>query len=456
MQRQFFRLKDWKLEVCLLPSELTTNTLDAKITYLSAAREEFTEEEKVYIDRVERAHADVENMRALWWTWFLTDTFTDELDLPKEIEVMISDKYKEREKFKSDVRMYSPDSATRIWIYEQYKDFAEYFENLYRWILLALTTYSVSNDIDSYSLFSKALSLWNWKYFDEKWALSKDIDNEFLKDSKMKAFYNEQISKQKVWWKTVQELWNSEKSEERELGLLASKQILTAILEQSMLSKDDKWKITQIHIWGHWFDSDKNDWYEDQKSKAEEKIKERLSKLKPLPVFDKSKIERLIKPQTIKTLKEHEKKVVKEIPALQKKIEETRDDVVRQWKRWDIIYDPEKWTIKSWWKKVKVEEKNWKYYIENLNTPFSSLKEMLRIANFRNRAKANFSGKKIEYDRDLFNSSVSLRYSLVAKESWPKSDTLLIARWDLENYCPSCKSDDLVKKLANRLNSELN
>jgi hypothetical protein len=44
----------------------------------------------------------------------LTDTFTDELDLPKEIEVMISDKYKEREKFKLDVRMYSPDATTRI------------------------------------------------------------------------------------------------------------------------------------------------------------------------------------------------------------------------------------------------------------------------------------------------------------------------------------------------------
>ena len=455
-QRQFFRRKDWKLEVCLLPSELTTNTLDAKITYLSAAREEFTQEEKVYIDRVERAHSDVENIRALWWTWFLTDTFTDELDLPKEIEVMISDKYKEREKFKLDVRMYSPDAATRIWIYEKYKEFAEYFENLYRWILLALTTYSMSNDIESYSLFSNALSLWNWKYFDEKWALKEDSNVDFLKEEKLKAFYNEQITKQKIEWKTVQELWNSDKSEERELALLASNQILTAILEQSMLSKDDKWKITKIHIWGHWFDSDKNDWFEDQKSETEKKIKERLSKLKTLPIFDKSQIDKLMKPQTIKTLKEHEKKVVKEIPALQKKIEETRDDIVWQWKRWNLVYDPEKWTLKSRWKKVKIEEKNWKYYIENLDASFSSLKEMLRIANFRNRAKANFSGKEVEYDRDLFNSSVSLRYSLVVKESWPKSDTMLIARWDLENYCPSCKSDDLVKKLAKWINSELN
>jgi hypothetical protein len=35
-------------------------------------------------------------------------------------------------------------------------------------------------------------------------------------------------------------LRNSEKSKDRELANQASKEILTAILEQSMLSKDDK------------------------------------------------------------------------------------------------------------------------------------------------------------------------------------------------------------------------
>jgi hypothetical protein len=34
--------------------------------------------------------------------------------LPKEIEIIISDKYKEREKFKLDVKMYSSDAVTRI------------------------------------------------------------------------------------------------------------------------------------------------------------------------------------------------------------------------------------------------------------------------------------------------------------------------------------------------------
>jgi hypothetical protein len=81
---------------------------------------------------------------------------------------------------------------------------------------------------------------------------------------------------------------------------------------------------------------------------------------------------------------------------------------------------------------------------------------MLRVANFRNRAKDKFHGKKIEYDWDLFNSSWSLRYTLVAKESWPKSDTMLIARWDLEQFFPACKSDVILKKLAEWINNEVN
>ena len=455
LQRQFFRWNNWKLEVCLMPSELSSNTLDAKVTYLSPAREEFTEEEKVYVERVERAHADVENLRDLWWTWFLTDTFTDELDLPKEIEIMISDKYKEWEKFKSDVMMYSPDSVARIGIYERYKEFAEYFENLYRGILLALTTYSMSNDVDTYALFSQALALWNWDYFDEKWALKDDASIDFLKEPKLKIFYNEQILKQKIEWKTIQELRNSEKSEERDLALQASKEILTAIVEQSMLTKDENWKITKINIWGNRFDSDANDWFEDNKAETEKQIVKRLSKLKVLPVFDKEKIQKLMKPQKIKQLTEKESKIVQEVPELQRKIEETKSEVVWQWKRGNIEYNPEKSTIKSRWQEVKIEEKNGKYFIKWFNYGFTNLKEMLRVANFRNWARAKFRGKTIAYDRDLFNSSGSRRYTLVVKESWPKSDTMLISRWDLEGYFPACKSDSVLKSLAEWINREV-
>jgi hypothetical protein len=146
---------------------------------------------------------------------------------------------------------------------------------------------------------------------------------------------------------------------------------------------------------------------------------------------------------------------VEEMPALQEQIEKTKSDIVWQWKRWNIEYNPEKSTIKSWWQEVKIEEKNGKYFVNWLNYWFNRIKEMLWIANFRNWARAKFPSKKIAYDWDLFNSSVSFKNTLVIKESWPKSDTMLIARWDLEMYCPTCKNDDLVKKIANRLNNEV-
>jgi len=456
LQRQFFRWQNGKLEVCLLPSELKENSLDAKISYITSARDKYTEEEQIYIDRVEKAHNDVENLRNLGGTSFFTDSFEDELDLPKEIEILISDKYKEWEKFKSDVLVYDAWSLATISIYERYKEFAEYFENLYRWFLLALTNYSVSNDIDTYALFSQAVSFWNQEYFDEKWNIIWDTTIEFLKRQWLISFYNSQIEKHKIGWKSIKELWSSESLEDRELAKRASKMILTTILEQSMLSKDSKRNITSIHIWGHWFDSDSNNWYEDDKWKTESLISKKLAWIKKMPLFDVEKIKSLQKKQEIKNLKKEEREVVVNTSKIQKLIEGTKDDIVWQWKRGNIEYNPEKSTIKSWNNEVKVEEKNWKYYLNWLNLAFSNVKELVWIANFRNWAKYKFPGREIEYDRDLFNSSFSFKYTLVVAESWPKSDTMLIARWDLENYCPMCKSDDVVKKLAVRLNTEVN
>jgi hypothetical protein len=52
--------------------------------------------------------------------------------LPKEIEILISDKYKEWEKIKADILLYEANCLAHVDIYEKYKEFAEYFENLYR------------------------------------------------------------------------------------------------------------------------------------------------------------------------------------------------------------------------------------------------------------------------------------------------------------------------------------
>lgn len=81
------------------------------------------------------------------------------MDIPKEIEVLISDKYKKRNAFKSDVLLYSAESATSLDILMQYQEFAEYFENLYCGILMSLSDFKVSNDVDSFALYYSALGL---------------------------------------------------------------------------------------------------------------------------------------------------------------------------------------------------------------------------------------------------------------------------------------------------------
>jgi peptidoglycan hydrolase CwlO-like protein len=49
-----------------------------------------------------------------------------------------------------------------------------------------------------------------------------------------------------------------------------------------------------------------------------------------MPVFDKEKIEKLMKPQKINELKGKEHEIVHEMPKLQKEIEDTKSDIVWQ------------------------------------------------------------------------------------------------------------------------------
>jgi hypothetical protein len=49
-----------------------------------------------------------------------------------------------------------------------------------------------------------------------------------------------------------------------------------------------------------------------------------------MPIFDKEKIQKLMKPQKINELTKKENKIVQEIPEIQRKIEDTKSDIVWQ------------------------------------------------------------------------------------------------------------------------------
>lgn len=473
LQKSFFRWKKtpiiwidfWRLEICTMQSEIHKGNLWADINYLTPKREDFTEEEQYYIDRVERAHTQLSALRSEVWNFtiplIVTDIefqqFDDELDLPKEIEVLIWNKYKEWEKFKIDLKTYDPDVvAWTVEIMEKYREFAEYFENLYRWILLSQTTFSGSNDIDTYAYFSQAVSFWNMNYFSEKWELLENERLDFFKDDGLKSFYNEQIWTQKIDWKTIKELWNSDDRQEKDIARQASNMIITTILEHGILEYDEKWRVSAIDI-GTW---DWKEGYTDNKEATIEAIRKKCAKMHFPPEIKEDKIRDLcINEQEIKSLTEEQQEIVVWIPELQKKIEETKDDIIWQDRRWDIFYNPETSTIRSRWNEIKVSEEKdghetW-FYLEWLDVPLC-IDEVAFVANLRNWAVSWLAWEKIVHGYTRTTAWWwGRRKWLLKKTSRSHKDIMILADNDLTWKHWVSMDDKDIDKLAEWLNYEV-
>ncbi len=487
------RRNEGKMEICRLPYDTFNKAIpfdkDKVITsYISSYRnlkdekdnrlewnELFTDEEKFFIDRVERAHQLIEDLRSCE-SWRIRNWKADEIDLPTEVEHLISDKYNERLRFKRNLLVRSPEFVN-VKTIQQYEEFATYFENLYKWLLLMLSTFKLSNDVDSYSLFSAAVSRWNQVYFDDKWQLKTDTELEFLNNQENRQFFSDQLKiqrvKVKIWDKekemTIQELWDiqtptddsdmtkAEYESIKALALQANNTILTALLENSMLVRDEHW-IKNVKIWGNWRDSDKNDAVDtlEARQKTQTLIEERLRPLRiPPKTIDKQQIKKNEKDQDIIELTEQEKDAISKAIEITNIIEKTLPDVDWQWKRWKITYDPERkvLTSRNNEAKVDVEEKDWKYiyYINHLKIWFEKVEDFVRMANFRNRVL--YEDKTKNYD---------LPISFICDPDRPFSDqtfvrwtTTLIKRDNLIDHCSICKEDDNMQILASRLNREI-
>ena len=475
-----------KMEVCWLPYDSFTTELpfdENQIirSYVSSYRkiwnewcnaplDSFTDEEKFYIDRVERAHKLLENLRSC--EWFRTKE--DELDLPTDVEHLISEKYIERERFKRNLLVRWPDYACWMDVIEKYKEFAEYFENLYRWLLLMETTFVMSNDVDKFEYYKNALSRWSQNYFDDKWKLKTDTGLDFINNEEIRAFYEEQIKTQKVkvWDKEmiIQEIWDIEEPWEdsdmskpeyqklKDVALQASNVILTALLEESMLEKNENWNITWVKIWWHRFDSDKNDSvdWDKAKKKTAELIEKRLKFLDISPQIIREKVEnKKWKEQEIIRLKNSDVDAIKKSIEIENKIKNTLPNVDWRWKRWEIVYDPEKSVIRSRDNEVSIEvkEENWKYifYMKHLGIWFEKVEDFVWMANFRNWVLYEDKVKHIWTDITFWLDPNSFS----SKATFIRWTTTLISRDDLINNCSICEDDNVMKILTDWLNHEM-
>ena len=473
LQRQFFKRENNKLEICYLPSEINQTCLfdDAEKSYITTARESFTEEEQYYIDRVEEARKKIEKIRSVK----SVTSFEDDLDIPIEIEHLISEKVNEREEFKQNMLMYDESVAAAYDTSERYKEFAVYFENLYKWILTSLSWFKVSNDIDTFSLFSQSLYYWNQNLFDESWNLLTIEGNKLLNDEQFKKFYDEQIKTLKIWSKTIKELWESDNSDEKELAKQASNAIYTTVLETCLINIDSSWNVLWISIWSSIYYESSNwnyyswvNWYngywswyantrsvmekwQSQKERIVEDLTNRFWKMQISPFVDADKVRALLKTQEIKKLTQQQRETTDITPEIQRQIENTMENVDWRYKRGKIKFDPEKSTLKSWGKETKIIFKeDWNIdtiYLDGLDLELP-IREWLRLANFKNWIKYNYWNKKVEFWRDMINRKLSWRKTF--KVDW----TMLLARWDLEKYCPVCESDEVMEKLTEWLNND--
>ena len=443
LQRQFFTMKNGKLETLTLKSELNDKKVfNAEVSYLSPQREKFSDEEQALIARVEVVHQQLSQLQAVESSF----SKEDELDMPKEIEVLIADKYKEREKFKTDILYYDASVVGTSEILKQYESFATYFENLYLWIMLSLTKFK-TNDVDSFALYNAALFYGEWDFFsaDGTFDEKKITSFPYLQNAKLKDYYLSSIKTQKVWSKTIEQLRKSEDAKEKEIWHQASKLILSTMISESLLGKNSDWKIITIKVGGNWWDTDAISALLNP-NKLSEKIKKRLLKLPNIPVLDTQKIQKLKEsPVRVKVMPNSQKEAIKQINPLQGQIEATSPNIVWQNQRGNIIYDPERAVLKSWWHTIKLAEKSEKFYLDKLDL-WLSLKEVLRLANFANWIKKTYKRVRIAFEIE------GLHDALVAKNQgmfW--GDTEIISQDTLKERCPIAKDDAVVKKIASWL-----
>ena len=443
LQRQFFNMKNGKLETLVLKSELNEKKmLNAEVSYLSPQREEFSDEEKALIARIEAAHQQLSQLQEVESSF----SKEDELDMPKEIEVLIADKYKEREKFKTDILYYNASVVGASEILKQYESFATYFENLYLGIMLSLTNFK-TNDVDSFALYNAALSYGEWDFFSADGSFDEAKINSFpyLQKAKVKDYYLSSIKTQKIWSKTIEQLRKSEDPKEKAIWRQASKLILSAMISESLLGKNSNWKIDAIKVGGNWLDIDAT--FALLRPKVlSEKIRKRLLSLPIITVLDTQKVQKLTKNSPdVKNMPKSQKELIQQINPLQEQIEATKPNIVWQNQRGNIIYDPERALLKSRWHAMKFTEESGKFYLDKLDL-WLSLKEALRLANFANWIKKTYKRVRIAFEIE------ELHDALVAKNQgmfW--SDTEIISQDTLKERCPIAKDDAVVKKIASWL-----
>lgn len=515
LQRQFFRWNDnvkskgsddtidsliesdaKNIEICYLDSEYNNTSLFewCKKSYISSVRTEaqLTAEEKYLMNRVDDAIEKVKELRNVQWLWLPIDWANilefalnnsihrttqwminpsidiphnqeDDLDLPIDVEHIISEKIVEWDTFKRTILMYDAGTCCTSQVIDQYTNYAEYFECLYRWILASLATFSVSDDIDKFSYFEGVMWYWFRNLLDDDLKLNLPEENgdkwfKVLYTAEFKDFYSKMIDELTVWDETIRYLRIRWWDEERNIAKQVANLIITTVLENSLLKRDSSWKLTYIGIGT----SETIDY-----SEIEQELKQKVSKMK-VEKTDEWAIQLSIWYREIRELSEWESRVTDLTPLIEELIVENLPEVDWKYERLKLRYDADNSMIESWWQRTKVlisekEDESWNKEFESIkiswldSIEFTDIKEWIRVANLLNRLKHNMENEPIGKPMPRLHSDARLgkykreSWSLMREVSKSPNDIEILRKYTLNKYYPTIKDSNEFLEFINRL-----
>ncbi len=416
-----FKIEWWNLSAITIWSELN-NSLDfsnyeLQLEHITKLREKLTEQELEVVKRVDESQARLEQLRSVEWFSFSMRNHNDELDIPIELEKMISEKWHQWKNFVKNLYYIDPS----VWITElktKSQIYLSYFDNLYKSLIFMQVWFVFSNDIDDIELFNKALNSNNQEHIDidrenwkislkqsitQKWESWKWLD--FLKNEDKFAIervFNKQIENYKIHWdKTLLEMIKDNNISDNEIKYYSNK-ILVSIFEAMFLvySKDGEFMNIRS-VWTRNRDlvlsltNNINSRLSINLSNQYANIEDMLGKIDKdsIPIKDQSKVE----------IDKDGKRFISEVKLALDDLLKTDRNVDWAGKRWELGLDllEDDIIIKSRWQSVRIEKNTRK--IKWLDIDFGSQKELILAANLINWFKWYYKEKnlnsKFEYDR---------------------------------------------------------
>lgn len=425
------------------------------IEYLEPVRTSFSHSEQKYINEIEFAHRQLEQIRGIQWTW----TQQDDLDIPREIEIEMSKKYKSRQQQKNRLLRLSP-LQSQDQLKQAHEYYVNYFQKIYRGIISSRHGFWNTNDIDSLDLFSNVLVYHSTKWIDTKTGkLKKNKEWELLFAPRWVDFektYDKVFESYTYKWKKIADYLHSKNPDERKLWVWLSKSIVFTLLEISSLELNDNadiksflttgWSIYLPMITEH-----KDMEMSKQFYKRLEKNLSQTLMINPIEIENESVSHKNIEDLKLIEVSEKDTKTLKISHALQSHIEKTAKEVVRQGKRGDIIYDPIHHTIESRWHKINFNNmKDNLYRVGNFSKPLS-LVSALWLANFANRYKYTYYSSDIEYRNGLSKYPPFWVKWLYSK----KTSSLIMSPLTLLKNCPEIKSEKDIWSFVYFINKKI-